>query len=287
MILTGIVLIAIYALLGYATYQALLVVWERRPDPVLALVTVTAFTLVFGYVSHQIGTARLYSALDPVEIRRERAPGLYERVGTLAARLDIEPPRVSVADLGGPNALALGGPRNGEVILDVRLFRLLGEAELEAVIAHELAHLNARDSLLKTLGHNAVGTLAGALFLLLLPIAVVLGGIVRGIAYLRGEHPLTRRQMTRWVYAAVMSFAVVVLFVLTLALQAYSRRREYAADARAAELTGNPAAMARALARIERATTPGGPFEWLYIHGDQEGTLTRLLASHPPIDDRI
>jgi heat shock protein HtpX len=77
--------------------------------------------------------------------------------------------------------------------------------------------------------------------------------------------------------------------VITLLLFAHSRKREYAADERAAEVTGNPVALARALAKIHRATSPDrGLRSLLYIHGDERGDDSRrLLSTHPPVYERI
>ena len=87
--------------------------------------------------------------------------------------------------------------------------------------------------------------------------------------------------------AAVTGFVVVALFLLTAVVQAYSRRREYAADETAARATGRPLALATALEKIDRAVTPGGLLSTLVVNGDEEGPVTDLLASHPPMVDRI
>jgi heat shock protein HtpX len=79
-----------------------------------------------------------------------------------------------------------------------------------------------------------------------------------------------------------------VLVVLTLLVRAHSRRREFAADERAAELTGRPLALARALRTIERASRPaGGLLATLYIHAEESDPLTRMLSTHPPMDERV
>lgn len=80
-----------------------------------------------------------------------------------------------------------------------------------------------------------------------------------------------------------------MLLSLTLLVRAHSRRRELAADDRAVEVTGDPAAPARALRRIRRATDPGGGlFATLYVSGEgDEHPLTRLLSTHPDVNERI
>lgn len=186
-----------------------------------------------------------------------------------------------------PNALALGGPRDGDLVLDASLFRLLSARELDAIVAHELAHLRSRDGLVQTIGASTVQTVAGLLLLALLPLTLLVAGTARALAYLRGDSHDRIRTTTARARAAVTGLAVLLLFAFTLALRAHSRRREIAADDRAAAVTGDPEALAAALRKIDRATAPSGPFSSLYIHGDEEGTLTRLLATHPPMEARI
>lgn len=280
------VTLLVYALLSVATYRALRFLWTARPDPLTTVVVVAGLTLAAGYASYRIGTAQLRHALDAVEVPRGEMPALYRRVDALADRVGVETPRLMIAPLHGPNALAIGGARDGDVVLDGSLFHLLTAAELEAIIAHELAHLKGRDSLVKTLGYSVVRTVTGLVWLLVLPAALLVGGAVRAAAVLRDDDPVRVRRSVRAADATMTSLVVVCLFFLTAAVQAYSRHREYAADDRAARLTG-PLALASALEKIDRATTPAGLLSTLVVHGDEEGPVTDLLASHPPMDDRI
>ena len=280
------VTLLVYALLSVATYRALRLLWTAPPDPLTTVVVVAGLTLVAGYASYRIGTAQLRYALDAVELPRGEMPALYRRVDALADRVGVETPRLMIAPLHGPNALAIGGARDGDVVLDGSLFHLLTAAELEAIIAHELAHLKGRDSLVKTLGYSLVRTVTGLVWLLVLPAALLVGGAVRAAAVLRNDDPVRFRRSVRAADATMTSLVAVCLFFLTAAVQAYSRHREYAADDRAARLTG-PLALASALEKIDRAATPPGLLSTLVVHGDEEGPVTDLLASHPPMDDRI
>jgi heat shock protein HtpX len=278
-------MLAVYVLAGLVVYDVARIVWQNRPDP-LVVAVVGATALFTGYTSYRLGTAHLLAALDVEELSRERAPGLHRRVAELADATGIDPPDVAVSRLGVPNALALGGRRGG-VVLDASLFAVLSAAELEAVFAHELAHLAARDTLVKTLGYAVVDTVGGLLAVVLVPTVVVAGGISRAVAHISGGTMADADRTAARGRAAVGSLAVVRLFALTVVLRAHSRQREYAADKRAAAMTGRPLALARALERISREPTPSGPFARFYINGDDEGTLSRLFATHPPMNDRI
>lgn len=80
----------------------------------------------------------------------------------------------------------------------------------------------------------------------------------------------------------------VVFLVLTLVIRAHSRHREFAADDRAAEVTGRPLALARALTKIDRVSDPDwGLLSPLYTHGDEDNGLGRLFSTHPTTDDRV
>lgn len=276
-----------YAAAAALAWAALVAVWSHRPDPVATVLIVAGVTVAFGYGSYRVGTRVIVESLGAKPLVPERSPELHRRVTQLSDRLGIEPPTVCVARMDAPNALALGGRRDGVLVLDVRLFRLLSGPELEGILAHELAHLRARDGLVGTLGATATSTVAGLLGLLLLPAALLAVGVARSFALARGDSPAEMEATVAWAEAAVGSLAVVLLFGLTALLRAYSRRREFAADDTAVALTGNPRALASALATIRQASTPSGPLAQLYIHGDEEGTLTRLLATHPPMDERI
>lgn len=288
MVLTGLVLLGIYLLIAAAGYRLLLVVLAQRPDPARLLIYFVVVTLVVGYLSYRLGTAGLLRELDTRELTRREAPNLHARVDTLVDEFDVSDISLHVGSFDAPNALGLGTARGGVIILDYGLFKLLSAAELEAVIAHELAHLERRDSLVQTLGYTVVRTIGGLLFLALLPIGLLIGGIGRALSLLRGRPPRPFGVHLARVQIAVLQVVVVLLFVLTLVLRAHSRRREYAADDRAVEVTDKPLALARALVKIERAATSGwGVLSPLYIHGDEEGLLIRLLATHPPLEERV
>jgi heat shock protein HtpX len=285
----GVTLFVVYATLALASYL-LIASFLRgltRTELLTTAVLVVGLTLAFGYLSYQYGTARMLDALDARRLPPERAPALYERLDALADRMGVETPTVAVARMEMPNALAVGGGRRGVLVLDGRLFRLLDAHELEGILAHELAHIEGRDSLVQTLAYSLARTLVGVLTVLLLPVALLLGGLSRALAWLRGR-PTGGSAGVDLLRAAVGRAVLSVLVVLTLLVRAHSRRREFAADERAAEVTGRPLALARALRTIERASHPvGGLLATLYIHAEESDPLSRMLSTHPPMDERV
>jgi len=284
--LTGVAGLCFYALLAALGYRALSVLWAARPDPLTMTVLVVATGVTLGLVSYWSGTTQLRRQVGAVPLPPEYAPEVHRRLAAVADRMAAGRPELLVAGLGMPNALAIGGD-GGAVVLDQRLLGLLSPAELEALLAHELAHLETNDALLQTVGYSLVQTVAGLVAMLVLPVAVLLGGFARAVAFLRGRPESASESLL----GRAQRFALVVVagigVLVALLAMGYSRRREFAADARAAEVT-DPLALARALAKIERASTPAfGLLTPLYVHGDEDGPLTRLLSTHPPLDERI
>ena len=288
MVAVGLSILASYG--GAAYLLSVFVAWVIRDPPGLSAVfaAVVGTTLVVGYLNYRLGTASLISGLNGTEVSRARAPGLYAQVDWLCDRMDRSPPRLLVADLTHPNAFALGGVGGGVLVFDRTLFWLLEADEFTAIVAHELAHLESRDSLVQTLAYTGGQTIAGTLFLGVLPVALAVTGVARGIAWIRGRPEEWDASPVLWIRHWLERGAATVLVGLTLALRAHSRRREYAADDRAVAVTGDPLALARALRRIQRAAEPHwGPFGPFYVTTDDESALGRLLSTHPSMDDRI
>ncbi|WP_426963708.1 M48 family metallopeptidase [Haloparvum alkalitolerans] len=282
----GIVLLAGYLAAALLGYRALLWLWATRPDaPTLAAVLAGA-TLLSAYLSYRVGTSQLLAALSTDRLPRSAAPGLHRRIDDLAARMGVDRPTLYVGEMGAPNAFAVGGSDRGALVLDRSLFRLLDPAELEGIVAHELAHLERNDGLRRALAQGVVQTAAGLLTVALVPAILALSGLARGSAWIRGR-PGDRRGPLSRLRRAVVAAPVLVLFAATLIARARSRRREFAADDRAVEVTGDPLALARALRRIERATETAWPLGPLSTNRETESTLERWISTHPPTEERV
>lgn len=287
MAVVGAGVLAVYV--GAGLGGAYVLAWLATDPPSLWLlgVTLVVGVLVGGLLSYRYGTTRLLAGIDAVALPRWRAPEVHRRVDGLSEAMDIDAPSLMLADLGAPNALSVGGPRENVVVIDRRLLDLLTTDELAGIVAHELAHIQRRDALVKTLAVSVVRALAGALFVLVLPATLVVAGVARASTWFAGR-PHRSPDVAAVVGIGVQAFVGAALSLLTLGLLAYSRRREFLADRRAVEVTGDPAALARALAKIHRAATP----RWrlrsiLTIHGDERSGLRRLLSTHPPVEERI
>ncbi len=194
----------------------------------IALVVALA-TNLFAYWNADTLVLRMYGARQ-VDARSE--PTLYGLVEQLARRAEMPMPKVYVIDDDQPNAFATGrNPENAAVAATRGLMRLLTAKEITGVMAHELAHVRNRDTLIMTV----TATIAGALSMLA-NFALFFGN--------NRNNPL----------GIIGTILIMVLAPLAAMLvqMAISRTREYAADAGGAEICGNPLWLASALEKLEQ-----------------------------------
>ncbi|MBD1936241.1 zinc metalloprotease HtpX [Microcoleus sp. FACHB-68] len=239
----------------------------------VALAAVT--NLGSWYYSDQIALAA-YGA-QPVSY--DQAPDLHNMVQQLSERAGLPMPAIYIVPSAGANAFATGrDPEHAAVAVTQGIMNILPEDELEAVIAHELSHINNRD----TLTQAVAATVAGAISFLaqIASYSLWFAGGSRDDG--DGPNPLG-------VLLTVM-LAPVAATVVQLAI---SRTREFAADAGSAKLTGNPRALARALQRLHsnarQMPITGNPaFEPLLIMNAFSGQfLGNLFSTHPSTEARI
>lgn len=216
--------------------------------------------------------------VDPAQ-----APGLYDLVARLATQAGIPTPRVYVIDSPLPNAFATGrDPAHGAVAVTTGILQALSQEELAGVLAHELAHIRRRDTLIATV----VATIAGAITALanLLQWTLLFGGLGRGDDNRGGM-----------VGGLLLMFVAPVLAVLIQL--GISRAREFDADAEGARISGNPLALASALAKIDtmarrsrRPLAANPAMASLFIVNPLSGVsggLAGLFSTHPPVEARI
>jgi heat shock protein HtpX len=204
-------------------------------------------------------------ALGPMRARElpvGASPALHSSVERLAAVAGIAKPRLYLMDDGLPRALAAGrGPRGSAVAVSAGLLTAATPAELEAVLAHELAHVRHRDVVVQT----SVVVLAATL----LELSRIGGWLSRVLLFFLGP----------------LASAFVHLLL--------SPKREFLADATAAAICGSPHPMADALIRLDQAAElvsfQGSPAtEPLYtINPFMEVGLAALFVTHPPVGERV
>jgi len=218
---------------------------------------------------------RMYGAQ---EIDEAQAPELFAVVRRLAQQAHIPMPRVYLIPQETPNAFATGrNPQNAAVAVTEGIMRLLDREELEGVLAHELSHVQNRDTLIMTVA----ATLAGALSHL--ANMAMWGAMFGGRDDDEGGNPLV----------GLLGILVAPL-AATLIQMAISRSREFLADEHGAHISGNPLALASALRKIEAWSqripmTAGSPAtaHLFIINPFSGGGLVRLFSTHPSTEERI
>ena len=202
---------------------------------------------------------------------------LHQIVAPLAARAGLPMPRVYIVEQAQPNAFATGrNPENAAVAATSGLMRMLDRDEVAAVMAHELAHVKNRDTLLMTM----TATLAGAISML--------GNFAFFFGGNRGNG-----QSNALVGLVAMIVAPLAAAVVQMAI---SRTREYGADAVGADISGQPLKLASALAKLQGAAQriPNPVAEAnpaaasLYIvNPGLGGVRDNLFSTHPAAENRI
>lgn len=284
----GVVALVAYAAAAWIGFLFLQSLWRDPPSALSVVLVLVVATLVLGYLSYRFGTDRLLASLPTRELTPGSAPSLFERVDALCRGLGIDRPQVYVADMGEPNAFAVSGPNGGAVVVDRSLSRVLTDAELEGILAHELAHLESHDSLIQTFAFTGLQTAMSLVVLLLVPVLLLFTGVAKADAWMRGRPGAWTRTFAWRLRTAVVSLVMVVPAVAVFVLLARSRRREFAADRRAAEVTGDPIALARALRKVDAAAQVEMRLRGFWPHPDgDENPLVRLLATHPATEKRV
>lgn len=201
---------------------------------------------------------------------------LYYLVEELAARAELPMPKVCIIENQQPNAFATGrNPDHGAVAVTTGLMRMMNEEELAAVVAHELAHIRNRDTLIMTV----TATLAGAISML------------ANFALFFGHGRQNGANMIGMILLSILAPMAAMLVQMAI-----SRTREYGADRGGAEICGNPMALASALAKLEQgagqvdnvtAEEHPATAHMFIINPLHMRSMDNLFATHPATRNRI
>ena len=210
------------------------------------------------------------------EVDEQSAPALYHMVEQLAANAQLPMPRVYVLETDQPNAFATGrSPEHAAVAASTGLLDRLDEEEVAAVMAHELAHIQNRDTLTMTV----TATLAGAI-----------GMLANFAMFFRGNrnNPLG--------FVGVLAMMILAPMAAGIVQMAVSRTREYEADKDGAEICGNPLWLASALRKIEayargtvneQAERSKATAHMFIINPLNGQSMDNLFSTHPNTENRI
>ena len=267
---TGILLAALTALFLFAGYAL-----AGEGGMLMALAVAGAMNL-FAFWNADKLMLRMHGAR---EVDAKTAPELVGIVADLAQRADMPMPKVYIMQQDQPNAFATGrSPNRAAVAATTGLLRLLDRAEIRGVMAHELAHIRNRDTLIMTV----TATIAGAL------------GFLANYALWFGAMARDSRSPLGPLAAILM--AILAPLAAALVQMAISRGREYEADRIGAEIAGDPRALASALhklahgaAKIDNDVAENNPAtaHLFIVNPLHARSVDGLFSTHPPTDRRI
>jgi heat shock protein HtpX len=212
-------------------------------------------------------------------IADDEYPELHRMVADLCKKADLPLPKIAIMQSPVPNAFATGrNPKNAVVACTDSIMRLLTRDELEAVLAHELAHVKNRDILTMTMASF---------------IAMIASMIMQSFFFsaLFGGRD---REGGSWIVVWIVS--IIIYAISTLLILALSRYREFAADRGSALITENPRALIAALNKIsgrmevvpaEAKARVEGANAFFIIPALSGSAIMELLSTHPPLEKRI
>src|SRR3954466_965520 len=239
-----------------------------------------AFACVMNFVSYFWSDKIALAMYRAEPVTREQLPRAYATVERLTQKIGIPMPKIYVIPSESPNAFATGrNPSHASVAVTHGILGLLNDEELEGVLAHELGHVNNRDILISSIA----ATVAGAI--------TYLAEIARwGMIFGGYERDRDNRGGGGFGALLMLLLAPVAAALIQLAV---SRSREYQADETGAHFTGNPYALASALAKLDAYSkrlplqaTPSTAH--LFIVQPFLGmSLGSLFSTHPSIAKRI
>jgi len=244
------------------------------------MILALGFAAIMNFVSYFYSDKIALAMYRAQPVTREQLPRAYQAVERLTQKIGIPMPKIYVIPNESPNAFATGrNPQHASVAVTQGILNLLNDEELEGVLAHELGHVNNRDILIS----SVTATIAGAITMLasMGRWAMIFGGM-------GGDRDDRRGGGLGALFMLILAPVAASLIQL-----AVSRSREYQADATGAHFTGNPYALASALAKLDAYSrrlpmqaTPSTAH--LFIIQPFLGiSFSNLFSTHPPIAKRI
>jgi heat shock protein HtpX len=281
MLVAGSILFAFYA----AIVGLGIAIWGVDIWPI-----VLAATALFGVFQYVMGKKMALWSVGAEDLDENEHYQIHAAVERLSQEMGIEKPRVMKAEMGVPNAFAVGRKGAGVVVISEELMSVLDQDELEGVIAHELAHIRNRDVVMMVVGQSIASLVGIAVYFLTVMGERNFGAMIMG-----------------WILSSIAQ-TIVMIFVMAI-----SRYREYVADADAARAIGRGEPLARALEKIsdysqqaqaqaqqrgrgrgrgerQQGGKPGvdDSVQALCISGGSDRSIMqKIFSTHPPMEKRI
>jgi heat shock protein HtpX len=229
---------------------------------------------VYAYWFSDTAVLKMYNAH---EVDEGSAPKFYRMIRELSQNAGLPMPRVYIINEAQPNAFATGrNPEHAAVAATTGIMNILSERELRGVMAHELAHIKHRDTLISTISATIAGAISS-----IAQFGMLFGGGNRE----RGVHP-----------AMALLIMIVAPIAAMLIQMAISRSREFEADRGGAEICGDPGALASALQKIhnhaqqislEPAEVHPETAQMMIINPLSADGIQGLFSTHPQTAKRV
>ena len=247
------------------------------------LIIALVFALAMNFGAYWFSDKIALSMAHARPITADDDPQLYQLVAEQARLANMPMPKVYEIDDPSPNAFATGrNPQNATVAVTTGIRHILTREELAGVMAHEMAHVGNRDTLIMTI----VATIAGAITMLafMAQFAAIFSSF--------GGHS-DDDEGGGGNFVTLLIIAIIMPIAATIIRMAISRAREFQADQTGAHNCGNPEALARALEKLEmgseiRPMKVNEAASHLFIVNPLSGrSMARLFSTHPPIEERV
>ena len=234
---------------------------------------------MYAFIQYFIASKLALAMTGAKEIQKRDNPRLFRIVENLAITLGIPTPKIYIIEDSAPNAFATGrDPKHAVVAATTGLLEIMEDRELEAVMAHEMGHVQNYDIRVSMIAFGLVSAIG------------LLADIVIRMFFFGGD----RRENN--VHPIVLVFGVIVIIlapiIATIVQLAISRQREYLADATGALTTRDSEGLAMALGKLQ---TYGKPMQrqttsaaHMFLNDPlKPGFFSKLFATHPPLSERI
>jgi heat shock protein HtpX len=269
-----------FVIIGSQDLDSQISAWQATVD---ALPIVIIAVTIWFIIAYFINTTMIQNATQAQPLERKENKRVYNLVENLCMANGMDMPKVNVIEDNSLNAFASGINKSTYTVTLTRgIINTLNDEELEGVIAHELMHIKNRD-------------------VRLLIVSIIFVGIFTMIAQMAtrmaffgsmGRNSNNRNGAAVLVMMLIVAVLGALGYIFSLIIRlSISRKREYMADAGAAEMTKNPLALASALRKISRNPEIKGvkreDIAQLYIEHKAQGMFSGLFATHPPIEKRI
>ncbi|MDA1128687.1 MAG: zinc metalloprotease HtpX [Chloroflexi bacterium] len=241
------------------------------------LIFAVIFAVVMNFGAYWFSDRIALSMTRAKEITENEDPELYSIVREQASLAGLPMPKVFEIESESPNAFATGrNPAHATVAVTTGIRRILNRHELGGVLAHEMAHVGNRDTLIMAM----VATIAGAISMLAMiaQFSAIFGGFGG-----RGRDN----------FIGLMVVAIVMPIAASLVRASISRTREFQADATGAHTSGDPLALASALQKLEQASlihpmkVAEGASHLFIVNPLSGQKMARLFSTHPPLAERV